>query len=192
MVDSEGRAALAALTGRQGVIAITQDGEQFTVGVENLDGDQLVVLAPRMKVGGIESLVLRFSVEDHTWEGTFGFGSAEYHSDELARVALWLRSIEPLGEGVRAERTAVHADGKLRVIDARRVLARNEYPVTVEDISASGLRFSCDFEISENDVFTVTAPLPDGAALHVRATAIRVEPAPFGRRTVRARIERTV
>jgi PilZ domain len=192
VAESEGREALAALAGRQGVIAITQDGEQFTVSVEQLEGDQLVILAPRLKVGGIESLVLHFSVEDHTWEGTFGFGSADFHSDELARVSLWLRSIEPLGEGVRAERTAVHADGKLRVIDARRVLARNEYPVTVEDVSATGLRFTCDFEISENDVFTVTAPLPDGSALHVRATAIRVEPAPFGRTMVRARIERTV
>jgi PilZ domain len=192
VADSEGRAALASLAGRRGIIAVTQDGEQFTVSVEELDGDQLTILAPRMKVGGIESLVLRFSVEDHTWEGTFGFGSADYHSDELARVALWLRSIEPLGEGVRAERTAVHTEGKLRVIDARRVLARNEYPVTLEDVSATGLRFTADFEISESDVFTVTAPLPDGTALHVRATAIRVEPAPFGRSMVRARIDRTV
>jgi hypothetical protein len=192
VAESEGLAALASLTGRRGIIAITQDGEQFTVAVEGLDGEQLTILAPRMKVGGIESLVLRFSVEDHTWEGTFGFGSADYHSDEQARVVLWLRSIEPLGEGVRAERTAVHTEGKLRVIDARRVLARNEYTVTLEDVSATGLRFTCDFEVSESDVFTITAPLPDGTALHVRATAIRVEPAPFGRSMVRARIDRTV
>jgi hypothetical protein len=192
VAESGGRAALASLAGRRGIIAITQDGEQFTVSVEELDGEQLTILAPRMKVGGIESLVLRFSVDDHTWEGTFGFGSADFHTDELARVALWLRSIEPLGEGVRAERTEVHAEGKLRVIDARRVLARNEYAVTIEDVSATGLRFTCDFEVSESDVFTVTAPLPDGTALHVRATAIRVEPAPFGRSMVRARIDRTV
>ena len=174
------------------MIAITQDGEQFTVGVENLDGDQLVVLAPRMKVGGIESLVLRFSVDGPHLGGHVRLRLGRVPLRRVGAGGALAALIEPLGEGVRAERTAVHADGKLRVIDARRVLARNEYPVTVEDISATGLRFNCDFEISENDVFTVTAPLADGAALHVRATAIRVEPAPFGRRTVRARIERTV
>ncbi len=190
MSESEPRAALEALPGREGVLAVTQDGEEFHVKADGLDGDVLTVLAPRLKVGGIDTLTLRFSVSDRTWQAQFEFLDAEFHSHELAAVRLALRSIEPLGQGTRAPRMSAKAEGKLRVIEARNVLARNEYPVSVEDVSASGLRFTCDFDVQPGDVFTVSVDLEERPSLHSRAVAVSVEPAPFGRKLVRARIDR--
>jgi hypothetical protein len=184
--------ALASLVGRNGVIALTQDGTEFRVAVTNQAGDTLTVLAPRMSVGGIDTLELRFSVDDHTWHAVYDFESAEYHSHELGAVTLRLKSVEPFGTGVRAAREEVYADGTLRVIEGRNVLSRNTYPITVEDISATGLRFTCDFEIAVDDVFTLSVAFQDRASLHVRARAAGVEPAPFGRKLVRARIEAPV
>jgi PilZ domain len=187
--DAAAAAALASLVGRSGVIAITQDGAEFHVTVSALEGDRLTVLAPRMRVGGIDTLELRFSVADRTWRATLGFEEAEYHSHEMAAVALRLRSMEPLGSGVRAQRERVHAEGTLRVIEARNVLARNVYTVTVEDVSATGLRFTCDFDVAQGDVFTITIGFEDRPSMHVRATVSSVEQGPFGRRRVRAQIQ---
>ncbi|MGN6379215.1 MAG: hypothetical protein ACTHNU_09720 [Gaiellales bacterium] len=188
--DAAAAAALASLVGRTGIIAVTQEGREFHVSVTDLRGDQLTVLAPRLSVGGVESLELRFSVDDRTWQAALDYESAEYHSHELAAVTLRVRSVEAYGSGVRAPREEVHADGTLRVIEARNVLARNTYPVTVEDVSDSGLRFSCDFDVAQGDSFTITVDFRDRPALHVRAQAATIEQGPFGRRVVRARIER--
>ena len=93
-----------------------------------------------------------------------------------------------------AERTAVHADGKLR---GRRPpgAGPERYPVTVEDVSATGfasIQTSSSFE-TENDVFTRFTDCADSRTVHVRATAIRVEPAPvLAADRVGARIERTI
>jgi hypothetical protein len=182
--------ALAALVGRTAVIAITQDGDEFRVTVSEVGDGRVTLLTPRMKVGGIDLLTLRFSVDDHTFEAELVYESAEYHSPELARVVVRVQSLEPYGSGERAHRDAVHAEGTLRVIEARNVLARNVYPVRIEDLSASGVRFTCEFDVAQGDVFTVTAALPDRPSVHVRATAVAVEPAPYGRRLVRARIKR--
>jgi hypothetical protein len=181
--------ALASLVGQHGVIAITQERKELRVAVTSQAGDTLTVLAPRLSVGGIDTLELRFTVEDHIWSALFDFESAEYHSHELGAVTLRLKSIEPLGSGTRAPREEVHAEGTLRVIEGRNVLARNTYPVTVEDLSATGLRFMCDFEIAVGDVFTLSVAFQDRASLHVRARAAGVEPGAFGRKLVRAQIE---
>jgi PilZ domain-containing protein len=189
MASDPALAAVAALVGRTGVIAVTQDGDEFHVAVTGQEDGRLTVLAPRMKVGGIDVLTLRFSVDDHTWQAQLVYEAAEYHSEELARVVLRVQSVEPYASGRRAHRDAVHAEGTLRVIEARNVLARNVYPVRVEDVSSTGLRFTCEYDAAPGDVFTVTVALADRPSLHVRATAVSVEPAPFGRRRVRARID---
>jgi hypothetical protein len=186
--EAAAASALTSLVGRSGVIAITQDGTEFHVAVAGLEGDRMTVLAPRMSVGAIDTLELRFSVDDRTWRAVLDYEAAEYHSHELAEVALRLKAMEPLGSGVRAAREEVHAEGTLRVIEARNVLARNSYPIIVEDTSATGFRFTCDFDIATGDTFTATVAFDDRAALHVRATASSVEPAPFGRKRVRAQI----
>jgi hypothetical protein len=187
--DDEARAAVEALVGRDDVYAEDQDGERYRVSVERVEGGAMTLLAPRMKVGSMDTLTLRFPHQHQIWQAAYGFGSAEYHSDELARVELELRAIEPVSSGDRAERTPQHALGKLRVIEAKHVLPRNEYPITVEDTSDTGLRFSCDFDVAVGDVFTLTVNLQEGLPLHVRASAVEVEPAAFGRKVVRARIE---
>jgi hypothetical protein len=189
MDDSAAAHALASLVGRTGVIAVTQEGKQYHVAVTNQQGDTLTVLVPRLSVGGIDTLELHFSVDDRTWEAEFDYESAEYHSHELGAVTLRLKTIEPLGTGLRATREQVHAEGTLRMIEGRNVLARNTYPITVEDVSATGLRFTCDFDIAEGDVFTVSVAFQDRASLHVRARAASIEPGPFGRALVRAQIE---
>ncbi len=189
MSEDEARAAVEALVGRDDVFAESQDGERYRVTVERVEGGAMTVLAPRMKVGSMDTLTLRFPHGSQIWQAAYGFGSADYHSDELARVELELRAIEPVASGERAERTAQHALGKLRVIEAKHVLPRNEYPVTVEDTSESGLRFSCDFDVAVGDDFTVTVNLDEGLPMHVRAIAVEVEPAAFGRKVVRAKIE---
>jgi hypothetical protein len=187
--DEEAREAVEALVGRDEVYAENQDGDRYRVSVERVGAGTMTLLAPRMKVGSMDTLTLRFPHQHHIWQAAYGFGSAEYHTDELARVELELRAIEPVSGGDRADRTPQHALGKLRVIEAKHVLPRNEYPITVEDTSETGLRFSCDFDVAVGDVFTLTVNLPEGLPLHVRAAAVEVEPAAFGRKVVRARIE---
>ena len=189
MSEDEARDAVEALVGRDDVTAENQDGERYPVTVERVEVGGIVLLAPRMKVGAMDTLTLRFPHHNQIWLAAYGFGSAEYHSDDLARVELELRAIEPVATGERAERTAHHALGKLRIIDAEHVLPRNEYPITIEDTSDSGLRFSCDFDIAIGDAFTVTANLDGDLPMHVRAVAVQIEPAAFGRKLVRARIQ---
>jgi hypothetical protein len=192
MASDPAQAAVAALVGRSGVIAVTQEGDEFHVAVTGQEDGRLTVLAPRMKVGGIDVLTLRFSVDDHTWQAQLVYEAAEYHSQELARVRLRVQSVEPYAGGRRARRDPVHTEGTLRVIEARHVLPRNVYPVRVEDVSSSGLRFTCEYDAAPGDVFAVTVVLADRPSMHVRATAVAVEPAPFGRRLVRARIDQPV
>jgi hypothetical protein len=189
MASDPALAAIAALVGRTGVIAVTQDGDEFHVTVAAREPDTVTVLAPRMKVGGIDLLTLRFSVDDRTWQAELVYEAAEYHSPELARVRLRVQSVGPYASGRRAPRDPVHAEGTLRVIKARNVLARNVYPARVEDVSSTGVRFTCDYDVAPGDVFTVAVALTDRPSLHVRATAVAVEPAAFGRRLVRARID---
>ncbi len=189
MSDDEGRAAVDSLAGREDVTAENQDGDHYLVSVQSVDGAGVTILAPRMKVGAMDTLKLRFPHSNRIWVAAFGFGSAEYHSDELALVQLELRAVEEVAIGGRAERHAHHALGKLRIIEAEHVLPRNEFPVTVEDTSDTGLRFSCDFDIAPGDTFTITADLDDGNYIHVRAVAVGIEPGAFGRKLVRARIE---
>jgi hypothetical protein len=187
--EDETRDAVASLAGREAVSAENQDGESYDVAVVGVEGGIVSVLAPRMKVGAIDTLSLRFPHDGRIWVAAFGFGSAEYHSDALALVQLELRAVEEVAATNRAARTPQHALGKLRVIDAQHVLARNEYPVTVEDTSDTGLRFSCDFDIEVGDIFTITVNLADDMPRHVRAVAVAVEPAAFGRSLVRARVQ---
>jgi hypothetical protein len=59
----------------------------------------------------------------------------------------------------------------------------------VEDVSATGLRFTCDFDVAQGDVFTITIGFEDRPSMHVRATVSSVEQGPFGRRRVRAQIQ---
>jgi hypothetical protein len=183
------RDAIDSLPGREEVPAENQDGDRYNVAVQSVAGGVISVLAPRMKVGAIESLALRFQHDGEIWLAACSFAAAEYHSDELALVQLELRAVEAVAVGERAPRTTHHALGKLRIIQAKHVLPRNEYPITVEDTSETGLRFICDFDIAVDDTFTVTANLEESLTLHIRARAVAIEPAAFGRSMVRARID---
>jgi hypothetical protein len=187
----ESREALESLRGRSEISAESQDGDRYKVAMQDLEGSTVTVLAPRMKVGTLDSLTLRFPYSNRIWTAAFDFVSAEYHSDDLAAVELELRAVEEIETSTRADRVEHHAPGKVRIIDAKHVLPRNEYAVIVEDTSETGVRFSCDFDVALDDAFTITANLEHGILLHVRARAVAVEAGPFGRKIVRARISLT-
>ncbi len=90
----ESREALESLRGRAEVSAETQDGDGYKVAVQDVGPSTVTVLAPRMKVGTMETLTLRFPYSNRIWTAAFDFASADYHSDELAAVELELRAVE--------------------------------------------------------------------------------------------------
>ncbi len=181
------RAALSALAELPSVVGISQEGVELRLEPRDLDGDHLTVLAPRLGLVGVETLTVRFAVDSAPWRITFELRQATYHSFDRALARLRMRSAER-GEVERiSRREPVHAPGRLEVIQARNVISGNAYAITIEERSASGLRFTCEWDVAEGDTFRVSAVI-DGARYAVRATAVNVTRAPFGRRVVGARV----
>ena len=185
--QSAERAALAALAGLPSVVGVSQEGVELRLEPRDLDGDHLTVLAPRLGLVGVETLTVRFVVDSAPWRIAFELRQATYHSFDQALARLRMRSAER-GEVERiSRREPVRAPGRLEVLQARNVIPGNEYAITIEERSVSGLRFTCEWDVSEGDTFRISA-MVEGARYAVRATAVNVTRGPFGRRVVGARV----
>ena len=68
-----------------------------------LDGLMLRAYLPRLQMGGVEQLTLRFAVGDQPWTARFELTEAEYHSLRAGDrgAALWSRSARTVPAGRR-------------------------------------------------------------------------------------------
>ena len=58
-MDAEAAHALQSLIGKGSVRAVSPDGDEISCKVQQVDGDTVRVLLPRLKMAGIDKLILR-------------------------------------------------------------------------------------------------------------------------------------
>jgi PilZ domain len=187
MVSGAAANALASLPGRKGVAATSQEGTQLTCDPFQLDGEVLRVYLPRLQMGGVDELTLRFAVGVQPWRARFRLTEAEYHTFDQAIGVLQLVEIEEDGAGRQAARFAVRAPGLLTAIFCQNAVDGNEYEVRVDDISETGIQLSTELHVERNDEFAVALNL-EGRRVRVEAKAANVVQSAYGRFTVGARI----
>jgi hypothetical protein len=186
-VDEGAARALASLPGRTGVQATSQEGTSLACDPFQLDGETLRAYVPRLQLGGVQRLTLRFAVATQPWRAEFELEQAEYHSFEQAIAELRLITIERDGAGRQKARAQVRSAGVIKAILCQNAVDGNEYDVTVEDISETGVQFSTEFQAEPRDQFSLTVRA-DGERVRIVATAVNVSQGAYGRYTVGARI----
>ncbi len=186
-MDEDAARALASLPGRTGVQATSQEGATLACDPFQLDGEVLRAYVPRLQLGGVQRLTLRFAVATQPWRAEFELEQAEYHSFEQAIAELRLITIERDGAGRQKARARVRAPGVIKAILCQNAVDGNEYDVTVEDISETGVQFSTEFQVEPRDQFSLTVRA-DGERVRIVASAVNVSQGAYGRYTVGARI----
>jgi hypothetical protein len=184
-VEDAAALALASLPGRSGVQATSQEGATLLCDPFQLDGEVLRAYVPRLQLGGVQRLTLRFAVGGNPWRAEFELEQAEYHSFEQAIAELRLLTIERDGAGRQKARARVHAPGVMKAILCQNAVDGNEYDVTVEDIT--GVQFTTELQVEPRDQFSLTMRA-DGERVRIVATAVNVSQGAYGRYTVGARI----
>jgi hypothetical protein len=179
--------ALALLPGRTGVKATSQEGAAFECDPIQLDGDLLRAYVPRLKLGGVQRLTLRFAVGSQPWRAEFELEQAEYHSFEQALAELRLIEIERDGAGRQMARVTLRAAGVITAIFCKNAVDGNEYGVIVADVSETGVQFSIEFQVEPRDQFSLVTRL-DGRRLRVEAEAVQASQGAYGRYTVGAKL----
>jgi hypothetical protein len=76
--------------------------------------------------------------------------------------------------------------GVMKAILCQNAVDGNEYDVTVEDISETGVQFSTELQVEPRDQFSL-AMRADGERVRIVATAVNVSEGAYGRYTVGAR-----
>lgn len=185
--EDERRAVLEALVALAATVGVTNEGAELPIEPRELDGDHVIVRAPRLQLAGVETLTVRLALDSEPWQVTMELRQAEYQSFDHALARLRVRAVARGDSGRISRREQVRAPGSLRVLAARNVRAENTYPIVIEERSQSGLRFSCEWDVAVGDTFAISATV-DGARYAVRATAVNVGMGPYGRRVVGARI----
>jgi hypothetical protein len=186
-VEEAAAQALASLVGRSGVQATSQEGATLPCDPFQLEGELLRAYVPRLQLGGVQRLTLRFAVGSQPWRGEFELEQAEYYSFEQAIAELSLLSIERDGAGRQSARAQVRAAGVMKAIFCQNAVDGNEYDVIVEDVSETGVQFSTEFQVEPRDQLSITTTL-EGDRIRLTAAAVKVTPSAYGRFTVGARI----
>jgi hypothetical protein len=187
MPSAAGANALASLPGRKGVAATSQEGTQLSCDPFQLDGEVLRVYLPRLQMGGVDELTLRFAVGAQPWRARFKLIEAEYHSFDQAIGVLELIEIEEDGAGRQAARVELHETALLTAIFCQNAVDGNEYEVRVDDVSETGIQLTAELQIERNDEFAVSLML-GGRRVRIEAKAANVSQGSYGRYTVGARI----
>ena len=185
--EDERRAVLAALVALPAVTGVSNEGAELRMEPRELDGDHVIVRAPRLQLAGVETLTVRLALDSQPWRLTLELRQAEYQSFDHALARLRVIAVERGDSGRVSRRERVRAPGSLRVLSARNVRPENTYPIVIEERSQSGLRFSCEWDVAAGDTFAISATV-EGVRYAVRATAVNVSMGPYGRRVVGARI----
>jgi len=187
-VEEGAALALASLPGRTGVQATSQEGATFACDPFQLDGELLRAYVPRLKLGGVQRLTLRFAVGSQPWRAEFELEQAEYHSFEQAIAELRLIEIERDGGGRQSARVTLRAGGVMTAIFCKNAVDGNEYDVIVADLSETGVQFSTEFHVEPRDQFSLVTRL-DGRRLRLEAeVAVQVSQGAYNRYTVGAKI----
>jgi hypothetical protein len=186
-MDAEAAQALRSLIGKGSVRAVSPDGDEISCKVQEVAGDTVRVLLPRLKMAGIDKLILRFAVDGAPWKVSCDLTEAEYHSFDEALGVLAVTDAERDGTGRAAPRVPVHSAGTMKAIHCQYAVDGNEYTVRVDDISETGIQFSADLRVEPGDRFSVSAPV-GGAGIVVEGQAVTVKQGAYGRCSVGARI----
>jgi PilZ domain len=186
-VEDAAAYALASLPGRTGIAATTQEGAELPCDPIGLEGEVLRAYLPRLQMGGVRQLTLRFAVDGQPWRALFDLDEAEYHSFEQAIGVLRLVEIEPDGTGRGAQRVDLHAGARLTAIFCTNAVYGNQYDARVHDLSETGVQLSTDLEAEPGDEFALEVDLEE-RRIRFEAKAVKVADRAMGRSRVGARI----
>jgi hypothetical protein len=187
-VEGAAARALASLPGRT-VSATSQDGKQLLCDPFELDGRMLRAYLPRLQMGGVEQLTLRFAVGDQPWTARFELTEAEYHSFEQAVGVLALVDISEDGAGRQAARVELHIPAVMTAIFCQYAVEGNEYDVRVDDLSETGVQFTIELQMAAGDEFALAFTLEE-RGVTIQARAVKADMGAYGRAVVGARITR--
>jgi hypothetical protein len=105
-------------------------------------GTRLVATADRMRIGDRGLLTARVHGDDlRPWMVGFEVESAEYHTDELARVTLRARSIRLDPRQRQADRTAMGGHARLIAYSCQNVVDGDVVEGSIVDVSDNGVAF---------------------------------------------------
>ena len=105
-------------------------------------GTRLVATADRMRIGDRGLLTARVHGDDlRPWVVGFEVESAEYHTDELARVTLRARSIRLDPRQRQADRTAMGGHARLIAYSCQNVVDGDVVEGSIVDVSDNGVAF---------------------------------------------------
>ena len=186
-MEEADRPPISVLAGQGGLTATGQNGAELALTVQEVVGETVRGLVPRLSLVGVETVGVRFVHAGEAWVARFDLESAEFHTDAEALVVLRLLDMEHVGSGQVAPRVAVHAAGMLKAVQCKNALRGNDYTVRVDDVSESGLQFSTELDLVAGDSFMLTFEA-GGRRLHLLAEAVGIRPGPYGRHVVGARI----
>jgi PilZ domain len=187
-VEGAAARALASLPGRT-VPATSQDGKQLLCDPFELDGLMLRAYLPRLQMGGVEQLTLRFAVGDQPWTARFELTEAEYHSFEQAIGVLALVEISEDGAGRQAARVELHIPAVMTAIFCQCAVEGNEYDVRVDDLSETGVQVTIELQMAAGDEFALAFTLEE-RRITIQARAVKADMGAYGRAVVGARITR--
>ena len=125
----------------------------------------------------MQRLTLRFAVGGNP-ASQFELEQAEYYSFEQAIAELRLLAIERDGAGRQKARARVRAAGVMKAILCQNAVDGNEYDVTVEDVSETGVQFTTELQVEPRSVpLTMRA---EGERVRIVATAVNVSQGAYG------------
>jgi hypothetical protein len=135
--------AMSLLFGRQTVELELDGGGLLRVSVMTLEGERVVVTAPRLSVATGMALTGRVVGPDgRPWELHLFIDDAAYHTPDLAMVRMHPTSID-VDESRRAtERVPIGGVAWLEAVNCQDVVDGDRVDGTLEDLSRSGVAFA--------------------------------------------------
>jgi PilZ domain-containing protein len=132
-------------------------GRDLQVDPVRAEGTRLVALVDRMRTGDAGTLTARVHGDDlRPWAVGLEIEAVEYHSAELAKVALRARSLRLDGHHRKADRTSLGGHARLVAIHCKDVVDGDVVEGSIVDVSDNGVAFLTHRLLRPGDRLTFT------------------------------------
>ena len=138
-------------------------------------GVRAVILAPRLDVASLDSLIGRAVDAQRTpWKITLDITRSEFYSDEYARLELQPARVES-DEGSRGgDRRQVGGSAWLTAVNCYQIVDGDRVDVTITDLSLTGVGFATSRVVRENDRLTFHGRFfADEVDAEIRVSSVR-------------------
>jgi hypothetical protein len=123
-------------------IPVRADGRDLELTPLGHEGTRLTVTADRLAIGSCDRIEARVHGDDlRPWLVGFAIESAEFHSSQLAKVALRARSIRLDDRYRQADRTSLGGHARLVALNCQNVVDGDVVEGSIVDVSDNGVAF---------------------------------------------------